>query len=452
VVASVNSFERVALGYAASGAFVLPLEPGGKKPLGRLVRKGLRGASRDPVKIREWWSREPMANVGVVCGPSSFDVLDVDGEEGMTALSCLISLHGRIVTRTYRTPRGWHLLFKPGALPTTTGKIGPGLDTRGAGTGYIVAPPSRNGSGVYREAVRADLAEAPAWLVERARAPKPTSRTIGESVARVREAPEGTRNTTLNREVFLASKDAASASEAEKATARLAAVSTLPKAEAERTTRSALGAGLEAARRQRERFRRVPVTLMLDSRFTGRTAQAKLIALYVCTGPDSTVIPGVAVTSLARLAASASLSDEATRHALRELSKRGLLWSDLRAGVLWLPSVTERFRPDNPNVARAWSNALSSKIPRCSLWRKIGLAISVGDPGHSGAVSSTSGKRTLEGRLDKEEGSTLRVEGVQEPPSRAGASKNVNAPGEVPDPDSGAVTLSTLLQRAETLP
>lgn len=151
-----NPFESAALGYAASGALVLPLEPGGKKPLGRLVQNGLHGASKDQVKIREWWSREPMANVGVVCGPSSFDVLDIDGEKGMASLRHLVSLHGRIVTRTYQTPRGWHLLFKPGALPTTTGKIGAGLDTRGAGTGYIVAPPSRNDSGVYREAVISD--------------------------------------------------------------------------------------------------------------------------------------------------------------------------------------------------------------------------------------------------------------------------------------------------------
>lgn len=305
--------------------------------------------------------------------------------------------------------------------------------------------------------MRAELAEAPAWLLERARAPRPTSRTVGESVARVREAPEGTRNATLNREVFISSKNASTFAEAEETAIRLAAASTLLRTkeganEVARTMRSGLDAGLEARRRQRERFRRVPVTLMLDSRFTGRTAQAKLIALYVCTGPDSTAIPGVAVTSLARLAASASLSDEAARQALRELSKRGLLRSDLRAGVLWLPSVTERFRPDNPNVARAWSNALISKVPRCSLWLEIEFATSEGVSGHSGAVPSTSGKRALEGRLDKEEGSTLCLTRPPRTSGRTGTSNNVNAHEEVPDPGSGAVTLLTLLQRAGAAP
>lgn len=150
-----------ALDYARLGLPVLPLVPGGKAPLGRLVRHGHRGASTDPAQVSEWWRAEPTANIGVRCDSSSFDALDVDEPDGMASLHRLVTLNGRIATSINQTPHGYHFLFLPGALPTTTGRVARGLDTRGGGTGYIVMPPSVSANGgIYREAVDHPVAEA----------------------------------------------------------------------------------------------------------------------------------------------------------------------------------------------------------------------------------------------------------------------------------------------------
>ena len=394
-----------ALGYAKRGYLVLPLMPNGKGPLGRLVRHGHLDASSDPEQIQAWWRAEPFANIGIVCGPSSFDALDVDGEEGDRSLSALVERHGAIETRVHKTPRGWHFLFKPGALPTTAGKVGKGLDTRARGTGYIVAPPSRSSSGeVYREEVRAELAEAPQWLVELARGPVP-SRPSTDVKARVRKARPGTRNVVLNREAFTAAKGSPTEAQAEAAVSRLVDLSGLPEAEAARVGRKALKAGRKAAERQRERFRRVPAMFTSYSRFHPRTAEAKLIALLICTGSGASAIPGVAVFRPRALAEEASLSEEKVKGAVRELSKRGLLRSDVRAGVYWLPTVTECFTPKSTNEVRAWENALKEYVPRCALWKQIARAIAARTSGHSGALPAPWAAPAAGLILDKEEGS-----------------------------------------------
>ncbi|WP_274532283.1 bifunctional DNA primase/polymerase [Thermus oshimai] len=55
-----------ALAYARKGYPVLPLSPGEKRPHPRLVPHGLKEASRDPRALEAWWTREPLAGVGIL--------------------------------------------------------------------------------------------------------------------------------------------------------------------------------------------------------------------------------------------------------------------------------------------------------------------------------------------------------------------------------------------------
>lgn len=138
-----NALLDAALDYAAKGWRVLPCEPGGKRPLVRFVPHGHLDASPNGAKIRSWWSACPTANVAVVAGPESFDVLDVDGDVGERSLAALEAIHGPLpVTREHKTPNGRHILFQPGGLGCSVGVIGPGLDTKGGGGGYVLVPPS----------------------------------------------------------------------------------------------------------------------------------------------------------------------------------------------------------------------------------------------------------------------------------------------------------------------
>src|SRR3989442_11083658 len=71
-----------ALDYVARGWPVLPVKPGGKIPL---VAHGLKSATVDDGQVRRWWNRWPHANIGIRTGVA-FDVLDVDGNEGLANL------------------------------------------------------------------------------------------------------------------------------------------------------------------------------------------------------------------------------------------------------------------------------------------------------------------------------------------------------------------------------
>jgi hypothetical protein len=179
-----------ALDYAARGLPVFPLLPAGKAPA---VWRGFLSATTNPATIRRFWTN-PECNVAIPTGArSGFWALDVDGDEGAATLRALELKHGAIPnTRTVITARGWHAWFAyPGSIPTTVGRIGPGIDTRGD-DGYVVVPPSVHQTG-HRYAFLGDpsapIESAPAWLITAART-KPV-RLITERAAAAIQRPSG---------------------------------------------------------------------------------------------------------------------------------------------------------------------------------------------------------------------------------------------------------------------
>jgi hypothetical protein len=162
-----------ALAWLDRGFAVFPLKPRGKVPLGSLVPHGLKEASRDPAVIRDWWRREPKANIGIVTGGGHF-VLDLDDAGAVSWFANACGRHGAPKTLTTRTSRGLHVFFACGAeVPNSTGRLAPGVDVRGKG-GYVVAAPSVHPSGaVYTIARDLPIAEAPQWLVDEAMPPPP---------------------------------------------------------------------------------------------------------------------------------------------------------------------------------------------------------------------------------------------------------------------------------------
>jgi hypothetical protein len=145
--------ERAALDYAARGWSVVPVEPGGKRPLVRWEELQARRAP--PEEVRAWFARWPDANVGVVTGAlSGLLVLDVDprhgGEESLAALE---AERGALPPTLEAATGGGgrHLYFAhPGGVVRNRVGLRPGIDLRGDG-GLVVAPPSRHASGrAYR--------------------------------------------------------------------------------------------------------------------------------------------------------------------------------------------------------------------------------------------------------------------------------------------------------------
>ena len=84
---------------------VFPLS--GKVPL---VSGGFQAATQDEEEIQTWWSRWADAGIGVPTGEiSGFDVLDVDGDEGVESLKQYEAEHGPVPdSYVVITGRGYH--------------------------------------------------------------------------------------------------------------------------------------------------------------------------------------------------------------------------------------------------------------------------------------------------------------------------------------------------------
>jgi hypothetical protein len=221
---------EAALAYASRGWPVLPCEPRGKRPFGRLVVHGLKEATTDPATIEKWWRAEPEANIGLRTGVA-FDVIDIDGDEGMTSINQAAPWYGEPWDReptndtidgpVVVTGRGWHVYVAVTGHGNRAGLL-PHVDWRGKG-GYAIAPPALHASGKAYEwfpgwGLDREIAPAPAWLLAILRKPatfalpgalrpRPGEGAYGRAalereVGRVAIAPVGERNHTLNRAAF----------------------------------------------------------------------------------------------------------------------------------------------------------------------------------------------------------------------------------------------------------
>jgi hypothetical protein len=157
-----NELLNAALNYAERGWPVLPLWPGKKTPLGKLVPNGHKDATTGEATIKQWWGRYPSANVGIRVGPESgLFVIDVESTEGhkekaeqahkqgkkfgIEALKELEEQHEQLPpTRLVQTATGglhYYFTFPPEFTDALlNSQLAPGIDLKVKG--YIVAPPS----------------------------------------------------------------------------------------------------------------------------------------------------------------------------------------------------------------------------------------------------------------------------------------------------------------------
>lgn len=172
-----NSLADAAVEYAAAGWPIFPLR--GKKPYPG--SHGFEDATTDPDTVARWWTRLPEANIGTAI-PSTLAVVDIDAKTGgLETLHRLENTDGMPDTLTVLTGGGGlHLYYRHpgGELRQTAGLLGPGIDTRIPGKGYVVLPPSAHPSGTryewFDETV--EPAPMPRWMIDALRPSPPTPR------------------------------------------------------------------------------------------------------------------------------------------------------------------------------------------------------------------------------------------------------------------------------------
>jgi hypothetical protein len=167
-----STLQASALALAARGFRVFPVIPGTKRPA---IERWQELATTDPDKISQAWaSRE--YNIGVACGGGILG-LDVDvknGKPGMTSLLALDLSFDALNTFTVRTcSGGLHFYYRITIdLANSAGRLGDGLDVRGAG-GFLVGPGSVIDGKLYEIENDSTLAECPPEILSCARAPLP---------------------------------------------------------------------------------------------------------------------------------------------------------------------------------------------------------------------------------------------------------------------------------------
>jgi Bifunctional DNA primase/polymerase, N-terminal len=185
-----NERHKAALEYATvRGWDVFPAPLGTKKSyLSKKTKwgSGLNwGKTKDPELINLYWRKFPEANDAIPTGPDNgFFVVEVDttkGHKNLVAdgeyvLQKLAAEHGALpdtlmaespsgsIHRFYNWPEG----LVDEEIRNSVGKIGIGIDVRGAG-GMVLVPPSiKPGVGTYRWLNDLPIADAPQWLIDAA--------------------------------------------------------------------------------------------------------------------------------------------------------------------------------------------------------------------------------------------------------------------------------------------
>jgi hypothetical protein len=169
---------------------------------------GCTDATTDAAQISRWWRQTPEANIGCRTGAGLL-VVDVDSEDGETALARLEGLHGALPSTIEAiTGKGRHIYLRYPAerdIRNSAGKLAAGVDIRAAG-GFVVMPPSLHESGRrYSWSVDSSnaFATAPDWLLDMVTAPRaPISSAVEPApwADFIRDgADKGTRNDRMTR-------------------------------------------------------------------------------------------------------------------------------------------------------------------------------------------------------------------------------------------------------------
>ncbi len=150
-----------ALAYAQAGYSVLPVK--GKIPL---TEHGAHDASADELKIREWWTQHPDANIGLTL--DGLVAVDVDPRNGGDVENLPHKLPDTCYART--GGGGWHYVYKAHNGKRYPGSLGAGIDVKTGAGSYIVVEPSIHASGEKyvwmdeSEPWTTKPVDAPAWL------------------------------------------------------------------------------------------------------------------------------------------------------------------------------------------------------------------------------------------------------------------------------------------------
>jgi hypothetical protein len=143
---------------------IFPLPPDGKFPYGG--SHGHLDAVQDMAKIRQWIEQHPNCNWGITRNVIDVDHKPDEGKLGRDTWQDILDEYADGFdpdTLMVSSPSGGFHVYVDNPLPNKTNTLGPGVDTRGAGKGYVVAPGSHTKKGFYSLINNEPIASLP-WI------------------------------------------------------------------------------------------------------------------------------------------------------------------------------------------------------------------------------------------------------------------------------------------------
>ena len=123
----------------------------GKHPQGKLAHYGHNDATTDESKIRNWWTNDPDAGIGLSLAASGLLAVDIDPRNGgWESLAEIESRHGKLVSRCVAKTQGGgeHHLFLVDSTIVVPSKLATGIDLKHRG--YICVEGTSGPDGDYR--------------------------------------------------------------------------------------------------------------------------------------------------------------------------------------------------------------------------------------------------------------------------------------------------------------
>lgn len=118
---------------------------------------------------------------------------------------------------------------------------------------------------------------------------------------------------------------------------------------------------------KKRRYRNVSCRMWTGSPdFINLSKDGKLAWLFLITGPQTEIVPGLFSLGSRRMAEEVGFTDDEAKAALDEIVAAGMARVDASLRFVWVPKALDHNPPESPNVVRSWRHAWDL-FPKCQL-------------------------------------------------------------------------------------
>ena len=116
-------------------------------------------------------------------------------------------------------------------------------------------------------------------------------------------------------------------------------------------------------------YRKIEIAMWGDEKFkrlSPMKASGQTLWIYLLTGPQTGIIPGLYKAGHAAMAEELGWELKDFEEAFQEVFREGMLKESKKDRLIWIPNAIKYNPPASPNVIKSWTNSLET-LPKCDL-------------------------------------------------------------------------------------